>query len=56
MKNDIERILEDYEIDDPDGLRNDLEDYLRDYVKSQLEDAYNDVKNDIDNSLWDLEH
>ncbi|MDN5580867.1 MAG: hypothetical protein L0G21_09870 [Lactococcus raffinolactis] len=52
MKNDIERILEDYEIDDPDGLNNDLQDYL----KGQLEDAYNDLKNDIDNSLWNLKH
>lgn len=52
MKNDIERILEDYEIDDSDGLSNDLQDYL----KGQLEDAYNDLKDDIDNNLWDLEH
>ena len=52
MRNDIERILEDYEIDDPDGLSNDLQDY----IKGQLEDAYNDLKDDIDSSLWDLEH
>lgn len=52
MKNDIERILEDYEIDDPDGLSNDLQDYL----KGRLEDAYNDLKDDIDSSLWDLKH
>lgn len=52
MKNDIERILEDYKIDDPDGLSNDLQDYL----KGKLEDAYNDLKDDIDNSLWYLEH
>ena len=52
MKNDIERILEDYEIDDSDGLSNDLEDYL----EGQLEDAYNDLKDDIDISLWDLKH
>lgn len=35
MKNDIERILEDYEIDDSDGLNDDLQDYL----EGQLEDA-----------------
>ena len=35
MKNDIERILEDYEIDDSDGLSNDLQDYL----EGQLEDV-----------------
>lgn len=52
MKNDIEKILEDYEIDDSDGLSNDLQDYL----KSQLEDAYNSLKDDINISLWDLEH
>ena len=52
MKNDIERILEDYKIDDPDGLSNDLQDYL----KGKLEDAYNGVKDNIDSSLWDLEH
>lgn len=52
MKNDIERILEDYEIDDLDGLSDDLQDYLED----QLEDAYNDIKDDIDHSLWDLKH
>ena len=52
MKNDIERILEDYEIDDSDGLSNDLQDYL----KGQLEDAYNDLKDDININLWDLEH
>ena len=52
MKNDIERILEDYKIDDPDGLNNDLQDY----IKGQLEDAYNDLKDDIDSSLWYLEH
>ena len=52
MRNDIERILEDYEIDDPDGLSNDLQDY----IKGQLEDAYNDLKDNIDSSLWDLEH
>ena len=52
MKNDIERILEDYEIDDPDGLSNDLQDYL----KGKPEDAYNDLKDDIDSSLWYLEH
>ena len=52
MKNDIEKILEDYEIDDSDGLSNDLQDYL----KGQLEDAYNDLKDDININLWDLEH
>jgi len=52
MKNDIERILEDYKIDDPDRLNNDLQDY----IKGQLEDAYNSLKDDIDSSLWDLEH
>lgn len=52
MKNDIEKILEDYEIDDSDGLSNDLQDYL----EGQLEDAYNDLKDDIDNSLWNLKH
>ena len=50
MKNDIEKILEDYKIDDSDGLSNDLQDYL----EGQLEDAYNDLKDDIDNSLWIL--
>jgi len=52
MKNDIEKILEDYKIDDSDGLSNDLQDYL----KGQLEDAYNDLKDGIDNSLWNLKH
>ena len=52
MKNDIEKILEDYEIDGSDGLSNDLQDYL----KGQLEDAYNDLKDDININLWDLEH
>lgn len=52
MKNDIERILEDYDIDDSDGLS----DYLQDYLEGQLEDAYNNIKDYIDNSLWDLEH
>jgi len=52
MKNDIERILEDYGIDDSDGLSDDLQDYL----EGQLEDAYNNIKDYIDNSLWDLEH
>ena len=45
MKNDIERILEDYEIDDSDGFSNDLQDYL----EGQLENAYNSLK-------WNLEH
>lgn len=39
MKNDIERILEDYGIDGSDRLSNDLENYL----KGQLEDAYNNL-------------
>lgn len=56
MKYDIERILEEYEINDPDGLSDDLQNYFQDYLKEQLEDAYNDLKDDIDNSLWGLRH
>lgn len=52
MKNDIEKILEDYEIDDSNGLSDDLQDYL----EGQLEDAYNGLKDGIDNSLWNLKH
>lgn len=52
MKNDIEKILEDYEIDDSEGLSGDLQAYL----EGQLEDAYNDLKDGIDIRLWNLKH
>lgn len=40
MKNNIEKILGDSDIDYSEGLSKDLQDYL----KGQLEDAYNDLK------------
>ena len=56
MENDIQSVLDDYEvsIEDQSGLVNALEDAFLEEVKSQKADLLNDIKSDIDNELREV--
>ena len=56
MKNDIESVLDDYEvsIEDQSGLVNALEDAFLEEVKSQKAELLENIKSDLDNELYDI--